>query len=264
MSARDPNQWADLKPRAISAVVMLAVGAAEIWVGGLTFLVLVAALTGVMVWELARITAPQARGMALGLAVLAAVLLMLDEGWPSIPAWYLFPLMPLAFLATPRLQPKVTALIALALMVAGHGLFVLRDEAGRGAILWVVSVVIVSDVMGYFAGRTLGGPKFWPAVSPKKTWSGTVAGWIGAAGVGLVYVALGQGGWLLVLLSPFVAFAGQMGDIAESWIKRRGGVKDSSSLIPGHGGLLDRFDALVGAMVVVLTLMRLITLPIAG
>lgn len=261
---RDSGQWGDLKPRLISALVMLAVGAAEIWIGGLPFLALVTVLTAVMVWELARITAPDARGMALGLAALAAVLMLADEGWPSVSAWYLFPLMPLAFLATPRLQPKVAAVIVLALMVAGHGLFVLRDEAGRGAILWVVGVVIVSDVMGYFAGRTLGGPKFWPAISPKKTWSGTVAGWIGAAGVGLIYVALGQGGWLLVLLSPFVAFAGQMGDIAESWIKRRTGVKDSSALIPGHGGLLDRFDALVGAMVLVLTLMRLIPLPIAG
>jgi phosphatidate cytidylyltransferase len=261
---RDPGQWGDLKPRLISALVMLAVGAAEIWIGGLPFLALVTVLTAVMVWELARITAPDARGMALGHAALAAVLMLADEGWPSVSAWYLFPLMPLAFLATPRLQPKVAAVIVLALMVAGHGLFVLRDEAGRGAILWVVGVVIVSDVMGYFAGRTLGGPKFWPAISPKKTWSGTVAGWIGAAGVGLIYVALGQGGWLLVLLSPFVAFAGQMGDIAESWIKRRTGVKDSSALIPGHGGLLDRFDALVGAMVLVLTLMRLIPLPIAG
>lgn len=261
---RDSGQWGDLKPRLISALVMLAVGAAEIWIGGLPFLALVTVLTAVMVWELARITAPDARGMALGLAALAAVLMLADEGWPSVSAWYLFPLMPSAFLVTPRLQPKVAAVIVLALMVAGHGLFVLRDEAGRGAILWVVGVVIVSDVMGYFAGRTLGGPKFWPAISPKKTWSGTVAGWIGAAGVGLIYVALGQGGWLLVLLSPFVAFAGQMGDIAESWIKRRTGVKDSSALIPGHGGLLDRFDALVGAMVLVLTLMRLIPLPIAG
>lgn len=260
----DAGRWGDLKPRVLSALVMLAVGAAEIWIGGLPFLALVSALTAVMVWELARITAPEARMTAFALAGFAALMMIADEGWPSLPAWYLFPLMPLAFLATPRLHPKATAVVALALMVAGHGLFVLRDEAGRGAILWVVSVVIVSDVMGYFAGRILGGPKFWPAISPKKTWSGTVAGWIGAAGVGLIYVAMGEGGWLLVLLSPLVAFAGQLGDIAESWIKRRAGVKDSSSLIPGHGGLLDRFDALVGAMVVVLAMMRLFPLPILG
>ena len=148
----------------------------------------------------------------------------------------------------------VTALIALALMVAGHGLFVLRDEAGRGAILWVVSVVIVSDVMGYFAGRTLGGPKFWPAVSPKKTWSGTVAGWLGAAGLGACFAAAGYGGAALIFISPVIAFAGQLGDIAESWLKRRAGVKDSSRLIPGHGGVMDRFDALVGAMLAVMAL----------
>ena len=131
-------------------------------------------------------------------------------------------------------------------------------------VLWLLGVVITSDVMGYFAGRTLGGPKFWPAISPKKTWSGTVAGWIGAAVLGLVFVALGHGSWPLILLSPVVAFAGQIGDIAESWLKRRVGVTDSSKLTPGHGGLLDRFDALVGAMVAVMILTRFITLPIGG
>jgi phosphatidate cytidylyltransferase len=117
-------------------------------------------------------------------------------------------------------------------------------------------------VAGYFAGRSLGGPKFWPAVSPKKTWSGTVAGWIGAAMVGLGFVLAGHGGWALVLLSPVVAFAGQMGDVVESWLKRRAGVKDSSHLIPGHGGLLDRFDALIGATVVVMLIGLVFPLPI--
>ena len=143
-------------------------------------------------------------------------------------------------------------------------MFVLRDEAGIAAVLWLLGVVITSDVMGYFAGRILGGPKFWPAISPKKTWSGTIAGWMGAAVLGLVFVLLGHGSWPLILLSPVVAFAGQMGDIAESWLKRKVGVKDSSNLIPGHGGLLDRFDAMVGAMVAVMILTRIITLPIGG
>jgi phosphatidate cytidylyltransferase len=113
-------------------------------------------------------------------------------------------------------------------------------------------IVIASDVLGYFAGRIIGGPRFWPAVSPKKTWSGTVAGWAGAALVGLWFVAMaGQGPWLIAF-SALTALAAQMGDIAESAIKRRAGVKDSSSLIPGHGGVLDRLDALIGAAVFVL------------
>ncbi len=258
------NRWADLRPRMLSAAVMLSVGAIEIWLGGLSFLALITALTAVMIWELASITAPAAKGQALLMAALAAVCLILDEGWPSWPAYALFPFVPLAFLLTPRIHPRAVAAIALAIMISGHGLFVLRDEAGTAAILWLLGVVIVSDVMGYFAGRILGGPKFWPAVSPKKTWSGTIAGWIGAAAVGLGFVLAGYAGWGLVLISPFISFAGQLGDIAESWVKRRAGVKDSSNLIPGHGGLLDRFDALVGAMVVVMLLTRVMPLPILG
>jgi phosphatidate cytidylyltransferase len=246
----------------VSAVVMLAVGAVEIWLGGLSFLVLITALTAIMIWELARITAPAHSAQALMLAGLAAVCLIADEGWPSVPAYYLFPIMGLAFYLTERAERAAAALLAAAIMVAGHGLFVLRDESGTAAILWLLGVVIASDVMGYFAGRIIGGPKFWPAISPKKTWSGTVAGWIGAALVGLGFVMAGHGHWGLVALSPFLAFAGQLGDIAESWTKRRTGVKDSSNLIPGHGGLMDRFDALVGAMVFIMVLTRVVPLPI--
>lgn len=261
MTGAPGGRWADLRPRVLSALAMLAVGAVEIWLGGWPFLLLVSALTAAMIWELARMTGPLAgqgpAWMPLALAGLALICMLVDEGWPSVNAWYLFPLVGLAFLATPRLHRPAAALMAVAILVAGHGLFVLRDEEGTVAFLWLLSVVVVSDVAGYFAGRTLGGPKFWPAVSPKKTWSGTVAGWIGALAVGAGFVASGHGGWLLVVLSPVVALAGQMGDIAESWIKRRAGVKDSSALIPGHGGVMDRFDALTGAMVAVMVLSHL-------
>ena len=127
-------------------------------------------------------------------------------------------------------------------------------------VLWLLLIVIASDVAGYFAGRILGGPKFWPRFSPKKTWSGTVAGWIGAALVGFGFWAAGLGSAHLLWASPLVALAGQMGDIAESAIKRRAGVKDSSNLIPGHGGFLDRFDAL--AFAAILTVVLHIVVPL--
>jgi phosphatidate cytidylyltransferase len=258
------DRWVDLKPRVLSAAVMLAVGAIEIWLGGWWFLILITLLTAVMIWELARLTDPGKPQVALAIAGLAALCMLADEGWPSISAWLVFPLVPLAFMVTARMQQKAAAAIAVAVLVSGHGLFVLRDEAGTIAFLWLLGVVIVSDVMGYFAGRILGGPKFWPAISPKKTWSGTIAGWIGAAILGLCFVLAGQGNLWLVLLSPLVAFAGQMGDIVESWLKRRVGAKDSSTLIPGHGGVLDRFDALTGAMVLVMLMTRIFDLPIGG
>ncbi len=258
------ERWVDLKPRLFSAAAMLTLGAVEIWLGGISFLVLVTFVTALMIWELSTITAPGKPVLALVMAGMAALSLILDEGYPSMSAWLLFPWVVVAVALTPRKEPFAAAVIATAIMVSGHGLFVLRDEAGTAAILWLLGVVIASDVMGYFAGRILGGAKFWPSVSPKKTWSGTVAGWIGAALVGLAFVLAGHGEWPLIVISPLIAFAGQMGDIGESWIKRRTGVKDSSALIPGHGGLMDRFDALTLAMVAVMLLTHITTLPVGG
>ena len=261
MTSAAPARWHDLRTRLLSAVVMIAVGAVEIWLGGWTFLALVMALTAAMIWELAAMTGGRGR-VSLALAVLAALAFFLDEGWPSLPSWWFFPVVVVAVAVTPRKHPLAAALIAAAILVAGHGLFILRDVAGTPAILWLIGVVIASDVLGYFVGRIVGGPKFWPAISPKKTWSGTVAGWVGGFAVGAAFVAAGQGSALLLLLSPLVALAGQMGDIAESWIKRRCGVKDSSNLIPGHGGVMDRFDALTGSMVAVMLLAQVIDLPV--
>lgn len=250
----DPGRWADLRPRVVSAIVMVAVGAAEIWLGGPSFAVLVVLLTGGMIWELATMTAPVQRNRPLLMAGIAAVALGGALVLRSDLAAALVLVPSIALALTPRRDRQIAAVYAAAIMISGYGLVVLREEVGTTGILWLVMVVIASDVAGYFAGRMIGGPKFWPRVSPKKTWSGTVAGWLAAASVGLGFVALGKGDWVLVALSPVVALAGQLGDIVESWLKRRAGVKDSSHLIPGHGGLLDRFDALIGATVLVMLL----------
>ena len=247
------GKWSDLRTRILSAIVMVAVGAVEIWLGGTAFATLVVVLIGVMIWELAMMTAPSERQSALTLAVVAGVTLVAALVLKTEVA-VLFLIVPsVALLLTPRRDQRLAAAYALAIMLAGYGLVELRSVGGTQAILWLVAVVVASDVLGYFAGRMLGGPKFWPAISPKKTWSGTVAGWVGAALVGVCF-ALAGSSWLLVPLSAVVAFAGQMGDILESWVKRRAGVKDASNLIPGHGGVLDRFDALIGAVVVVMLL----------
>jgi phosphatidate cytidylyltransferase len=253
------QRWADLRPRLISAAVMLAVGAVEVWLGGWPFLVLIMVLVGAMIWEVARMSRPDAPKLALAFGALAALLMFADEGWPNWTAWVLAPIIPILFLipfpkGVPWNMAKTCAAMSLAVMAVGHGIFELRQTEGAMAILWVLSVVVVSDVAGYFVGRSLGGPKFWPAISPKKTWSGTLAGWIGAALLGAGYVAMGYGSAVLIAASVVIAFAGQMGDIAESWIKRRAGVKDSSHLIPGHGGVLDLFDAVIGAMLAVMAL----------
>lgn len=259
---RPVGRWSDLRKRALSAVVLVAVGGAEIWLGGPSFAVLVILLTGAMMWELAKMTAPARENTPLGLAALAvislAITLIFPDGFAT--AFLLVPALAIAL--TDRRDRRLSSLYSVAIMVAGYGLIDLRASAGTPVIIWLVLIVVISDVLGYFVGRTMGGPKFWPSVSPKKTWSGTVAGWVGAALVGVGFWAAGYGTLALVPLSVAVGFAGQMGDIWESWIKRRCGVKDASTLIPGHGGVLDRFDALIVAIVAVMVLGLAAPLPL--
>ena len=259
---RSVGRWADLRKRVISAVVLVAVGGAEIWLGGPSFAVLVVLLTGAMVWELAKMTAPDHDSTPLGLAGLAGLCLGVTWFFPDrfSTAFLLVPALAIAL--TDRQDRRLSSLYLVAIMIAGYGLIDIRMTAGTPVILWLVLIVVASDVLGYFVGRIVGGPKFWPAISPKKTWSGTVAGWAGAALVGAGFWLAGYAGPALVLVSVIVAFAGQLGDIAESWVKRRAGVKDASSLIPGHGGVLDRFDALIGALVALMLLELFIDLPL--
>jgi phosphatidate cytidylyltransferase len=254
-----PDRWADLQKRILSALVLVALAALAIWQGGLVFNLAACLVVGLMVWELAVMTpAVGPRGWDHALGALAALcLLAWDQLLPPGVVRWLVLVLPSALLwLTPRRDRAVLAGYALAVMAAGTGFIALRAE-GVGLFLWLVLIVVASDTLGYFAGRILGGPKFWPAVSPKKTWSGTVAGWMGALAVGLGFALAGGPAWL-VWLAPPLALAGQMGDIAESALKRRAGIKDSSRLIPGHGGVLDRFDALLGAMVALLLLRLLV------
>ena len=261
-AGRPVARWGDLRKRVVSAVVLVAVGGAEIWLGGPSFAVLVVFLIGAMVWELAKMTAPDHDNTPLGLAAVACLCLGLTQVFPDQVTAAALLVPALAIALTDRRDRRLASLYAVAIMVAGFGLIELRMTAGTPVILWLVLIVVASDVLGYFVGRVLGGPKFWPTVSPKKTWSGTLAGWLGAALVGLGFALAGFGGVWLVALSVLISFAGQMGDIWESWIKRRCGVKDASTLIPGHGGVLDRFDALIGAIVVLTLLGLMFDLPL--
>jgi phosphatidate cytidylyltransferase len=121
---------------------------------------------------------------------------------------------------------------------------------GFVALILIFLVVWVTDIGGYFAGRGIGGPKLWPRVSPNKTWAGAVGGFAASLVVaaGFAVFGLGRTGPLLVL-GAALSIVSQFGDLFESAVKRRFGVKDSSHIIPGHGGLLDRLDGFVAAVV---------------
>jgi phosphatidate cytidylyltransferase len=121
---------------------------------------------------------------------------------------------------------------------------------GFDALMMILLVVWVTDIGGYFAGRGVGGPKLWPRVSPQKTWAGAIGGFMASLAVAGAFAALGLGKTgALLLLGAVLSIASQLGDLFESAVKRRFGVKDSSHLIPGHGGLMDRLDGYVAAVV---------------
>jgi len=258
---KSPEQWSDLRARMLSATAMILVGLLGIWFGGVVFHLLVALICGMMVWELVGMlrgpgqAASWQLGLVTGVALLASVYLPVGFGLPLLlaPALLGFGLLT----ANRTIYMSFTALI----LLAGFGLMQLRDDMGFGWLMWLVLVVVVTDVVGYFAGRAIGGPKFWPKVSPKKTWSGTASGWVGAALVGLIFSFNTGFGLQLIGISIALSMASQMGDMAESGMKRKMGVKDSSALIPGHGGLLDRFDGMLGAAVFLLIVGPLIGFP---
>lgn len=133
--------------------------------------------------------------------------------------------------------------------VATAFLVFLREFAELYILLGIIGVVIATDTGAYFAGRTFGGPKIAPAISPSKTWSGLFGGMTMAA---LLISIVGYHTEGFAIWQPFtgaaLAVVAQAGDFFESWMKRRAGVKDSGNLIPGHGGLFDRADGLVAVL----------------
>ena len=138
---------------------------------------------------------------------------------------------------------------ALAASIASS--MVRRDpDSGFAALMLVLLTVWATDIGGYFAGRLIGGPKLWPQVSPKKTWAGAIGGFVASLAVALGFAAFHLGKIMpLLLLAAALSVAAQLGDLFESAVKRRFGVKDSSHIIPGHGGLMDRLDGFVAAIV---------------
>lgn len=263
-TVKPPSSWADLRVRVGSGVVLAAVGLGAVWVGGSVFVVLVTLAAAVMVWEVRTMVSPNQPTEAMLLAGLAAAVL---AGLMARTSPWEYLLLGLPGIVGALRLPRERAwflVYTVAICAGALGLIHFRIDYDRSVLIWMVLVVVMTDVAGYFAGRSIGGRKFWPAISPKKTWSGTVAGWIGAVAVAGGFVWLDGWNWLIVPLSVALSFASQMGDIAESALKRHLGAKDSSALIPGHGGVYDRFDGMIGAALALVVLEALARLAAYG
>ena len=242
-----------LKTRAISAVLLIPPVLGAVWVGGWAFAGLVALAAGLMVWEWFRM-ANDGQFSRLDGFIAAYV------GAGCLTAQF----NPLIGLALVLLTAAMAAMIrkrawlGWGVVYAGLpsvALVWLRgdDLAGRQLLLALLLVVWAIDITAYAFGRTIGGPLLIPAISPKKTWAGLAGGMIGAMLVGgtlSVYLQFSQL-WLIVPFCAVLAVVEQAGDFLESWVKRRWGAKDSSGLIPGHGGVMDRVDGLLAAGLVV-------------
>ncbi|MDW4497733.1 phosphatidate cytidylyltransferase [Sulfitobacter sp. D35] len=252
MTPESSGKWSDLWVRLGSGALMVTIGLLAIWYGSGLFHALVALVCGLMVWELVKMLNPSSGWAPSALGALAGAVTMASI---YLPAGFALPiLLAVGLLGFSQLQRHRTLFMVFTVMIlmSGYGLMQVRDDLGFTWLLWIVLVVVVTDVVGYFAGRAIGGPKFWPRVSPKKTWSGTAAGWVGAAIVGWLFDLNTGAGPQIIGVSVAMSMASQMGDMAESALKRSRGIKDSSALIPGHGGLLDRFDGMLGASVFLL------------
>ncbi|HVC62498.1 MAG TPA: CDP-archaeol synthase [Acetobacteraceae bacterium] len=199
-------RWGDLRLRVLSAVVLAPLVLLCIWVGGVAFAALMLAGTLGAAVEWVRMVRVGHGGAASLLAGVAYILL------------------------------------------AAAGLVWLRADpvVGRANLMFLLVLVWASDIGAYIAGRAVGGPRLAPRISPGKTVAGALGGWLAAVLVGVVAaVPLAASPWRAAVLAGLLGVVAQAGDLLESFVKRHFGVKDSGRLIPGHGGLLDRLDALL-------------------
>lgn len=244
---RSRLRFDDLGVRILSSVVLATAGLASLWLGGPAFAGVLSLAVAVISWEAAAMHwKDSGRGHALvvGVAAGAALFSLLSPGFHWIGV--LFGVIVIVVVLTKPSPVMVVAALAFVL-AGGWGLATIRAECGPALAIFVVLVVIATDTGGYVVGRLVGGPKFWPRVSPNKTWSGVFGGWLLAVGIGTVYWVSGLTEINALAVAIVLSVFAQAGDLAESAMKRRAGVKDGSSLVPGHGGLIDRFDGLVAA-----------------
>jgi phosphatidate cytidylyltransferase len=237
--------------RVISAAVLGPLAILAIIAGWPWFDLLVALAAGIMAWEWSTVCCGRRGGLGLILIAVVSVAPMLvvplGEGALLVPLLGLL----VAFyrVDADRRRPMWIAAGSLYIGLPAIAMAWVRLDAGWMTVLWLFLVVWTTDIAAYGFGRRIGGPRLWPRVSPNKTWAGLIGGVVSAALAGaLVGLLMGVGNpWAVFVLALLLGIVSQAGDLFESGFKRRFRVKDSSHLIPGHGGLLDRADGLIAA-----------------
>jgi phosphatidate cytidylyltransferase len=255
-SSPKPAPSSELATRVLSALVMVAAALVTAYWGGWPFALfwLAAGIATMVEWtDMTGVQPRRPLQAVFGFGLAALTLLFLVDG-----NFWLFVAVGLAALVAGFLLTKgmpdrrwaATGFLYASLIVLVPP--IVRDHLHLGilGLLWMFAVVWATDIAAYFVGRTLGGPKLLPAISPKKTWSGFIGGGVAAALSGLLVAWAGQrvglslpiGPLATAVLSVIASVASQIGDLGESALKRHCNVKDSSHLIPGHGGVMDRLD----------------------
>ncbi len=253
--ASSSSKFDDLKTRSIVGAVFLVVGFLFIWSGGAVFSAFMAALCAVMLIEFTRLVKPEveletiARMAMVILGTLSVFILPFSGVWFTIVA-------SLGLLIAATVNPiplgRVTVLgYALIVIGAGAAVHIRELSIGFPLVMWLILCVIAADIGGYAFGRLLQGPKLLPSISPKKTWSGFLGGLGLCVIVSIIFSFFSGGGFLnLVLFGALVSIVSVAGDLLESSVKRQFGVKDAGTLLPGHGGFLDRLDGMTLVMAV--------------
>ena len=252
----------ELQLRILSGIAMILVALGALWLGGLAFWALVSLLAILMMVEWAAMAKASRWQIALAAALVAGLMIVASSftnaaqlaAYPDRLIAQMGDLAGLGaiLLAVVTFRARLGAGLLYAVLPSVALIFLRQQpEQGLALALWTLVIVWATDIGAYFAGRAIGGPKLAPALSPNKTWAGLIGGMIAALLVG-AGVAWSTGlAWPFWIAGAPLAVAAQMGDLFESWLKRRSGVKDSGKLLPGHGGMLDRLDGVVPVAVLV-------------
>lgn len=252
-------RWQGLGSRLLTAVIVVVICILPFYIGGYVWAVLVALFSSRMMFEWIRMTDPKAGTITLSISIAGLFFALVYAAQGFVVGAMVAMLVTVVVALVERINRDgllwtltgvpyiILPAIFIVLLRGGEIGFATR---GFSQLIFVILVVIAADVGAYFGGSTLQGPKLAPTLSPNKTWSGAISGLIFACILSVIIgMFIGLTPWVSAMLAVPIVIVSVLGDLLESSVKRKLGVKDTGTLLPGHGGLLDRLDSLMAAVV---------------